>query len=51
MSNAESFLSSTPLDNNLIKQVEIESHLTPKTTRVSVASDGTQANRMSDQIE
>jgi hypothetical protein len=35
MSNSEGFLSVTPLDNNLIEQLEIEQNLPPTTTRIS----------------
>jgi Ca2+-binding RTX toxin-like protein len=47
MSNSESFLSVTPLDNNLIEQVELEENLPPTTTLVSIAHDGTKANNSS----
>ncbi len=40
MNSPESYLSATPLD----EQFAIEQNLTPTTTRVSVASDGTQAS-------
>ena len=44
MNNPESYLSATPLDNNLSEQIAIEQNIAPTTTRVSVAADGTQAS-------